>query len=77
MSLTRSTSTGWIQETRGVTRSTSTGWLQARPEIIVPPVVEEAGPRGGHQQHYDHHARILREDEDILAVIMAYMETRH
>lgn len=33
--------------------------------------------KGGGHSSIDHHARIIREDEEILAVIMAYMSTKH
>jgi len=42
--------------------------------LPVEPVV--ARSKGGHGQAFDLRARLLREDEEILAVIMAYMESR-
>ena len=40
-----------------------------------PPVIQVGG--GGTQLPTSHRAQILREDEEIIAVIMAFMETRH
>ena len=44
---------------------------------FIPP--EPEGNKGGGYvpRRYDHRSRILREDEEILTVIMAYMETKH
>jgi hypothetical protein len=42
----------------------------------IPPE-PEAPRKGGGYSLPDYRTRLLREDEEILAVIMAYMETRH
>lgn len=49
-------------------------WNAGATEFIPP---EPEVRRGGGNSWSEHHSRILREDEDILAVIMAYMETKH
>jgi hypothetical protein len=46
-------------------------WNIGTTEYVPPPVVEVR--RGGTGIH----ARLLQEDEEILAVIMAYMSTKH
>ncbi len=53
-------------------------WRGGGTPGFIPPEPEVTDrPRGGGYKPPDHRDRILREDEDILAVIMAYMETRH
>jgi hypothetical protein len=44
--------------------------------VVIPPEPEQVHPMGSDPRAAALRARILREDEEILAVIMAFMQTK-
>ena len=52
-------------------------WMGGAGPPVEPEPEIAARRKGGGYTPPDYRARLLQEDEEILAVIMAYMETRH